>query len=287
MKILTTIPEVRETLNAHRAAGRTVGFVPTMGALHAGHKSLMLASVPENDITIVSIFVNPLQFAPGEDLEAYPRDLETDAALCTEAGADYIFAPSVSEMYPEPIETTVSLTGVSEPLDGQSRPTHFSGVATVVTKLFSIIGSCSAYFGEKDFQQLAIIRKMSLDLSLDVRVVGCPIHRETDGLAMSSRNIYLTPEERADSVVLNQALAKGIAAIDAGETDPAAVRDLMAAHIATADSGTLDYAEVVDARTLLTPQVLSGEVRALVAVQFGKARLIDNMGTTVAVSGSA
>ncbi len=281
MKILTTISDVRNTLNADRAAGRSVGFVPTMGALHDGHASLVRASVPENDVTIVSIFVNPLQFAPGEDLEAYPRDLDTDAALCSAAGADYIFAPSVDEMYPEPIETTVSLTGVSEPLDGQSRPTHFSGVATVVTKLFSIMGSCSAYFGQKDFQQLAIIRKMSLDLSLDVRVVGCPIHRETDGLAMSSRNIYLTADERSDSVVLNQALAKAIAAIDAGETNPTVVQNLMIEHIDSAVTGELDYAEVVDARTLLTPEVLAGEVRALVAVQFGKARLIDNMGTTI------
>lgn len=281
MNVLTTITQVRETLNADRAAGRSVGFVPTMGALHDGHKSLMLASVAENDVTIVSIFVNPLQFAPDEDLAAYPRDLDADVALCTAAGAGYVFAPDVDEMYPEPIETTVSLTGVSEPLDGESRPTHFTGVATVVTKLFSIMGACSAYFGEKDFQQLAIIRKMSLDLSLDVRVVGCPIHREADGLAMSSRNIYLATEERADSVVLNQALSQAIGAIDAGETDPVVVQKLMADHIATVRMGTLDYAEVVDARTLLTPDVLVGEVRALVAVQFGKARLIDNMGTTI------
>ncbi len=278
MQVITTIAELRETLNAHRAAGQSVGFVPTMGALHDGHQSLVLASVPENDITVVSIFVNPLQFAPGEDLEAYPRDLDADVAICDAAGADYVFAPSVAEMYPEPIETTVSLTGVSEPLDGQSRPTHFSGVATVVTKLFSIVGSCSAYFGEKDFQQLAIITKMSLDLSLDVRVVGCPIHRESDGLAMSSRNIYLTPAERAEAVVLNQALSKAVAAIDDGETDPAEVQKIMTDHIATAETGTLDYAEVVDARTLLTPDVLAGELRLLVAVQFGKARLIDNTG---------
>ncbi len=282
MKVLTTIADVRTTLHAERAAGRSVGFVPTMGALHDGHKSLLLASVADNDVTIASVFVNPLQFAPDEDLAAYPRDLDADVALATSAGADYVFAPSVDEMYPEPIETTVSVSGVSEPLDGQSRPTHFAGVATVVTKLFSIIGPCSAYFGEKDFQQLAVIRKMSLDLSLDVSVVGCVTHREPDGLAMSSRNRYLTDEERSESVVLSQALDMAVEAIEAGQTDPAVVRRLMVDHLATSTLGTLDYAEVVDARTLRTPERLRGEIRCLVALQFGKARLIDNKGATAA-----
>ena len=281
MKVLHTIADVRTALGAERAAGRTIGYVPTMGALHDGHKSLVEASVPENDVTIVSVFVNPLQFAPGEDLDAYPRTLDADVALVESAGAVYVFAPSVNEMYPEPIETTVTVAGVSAPLDGQSRPTHFAGVATVVTKLFSIIGPCRAYFGEKDFQQLAIIKKMSLDLSLDVTVIGCPTHREDDGLAMSSRNIYLSADERPQAARLNEALRLAVEAVDSGETDPAAVQAVMKAHLAKADLGTIDYAEVVDAKTLLTPEVLSGEVRMLVAVQFGKARLIDNMGTTI------
>jgi pantoate--beta-alanine ligase len=194
---VTTIAEVRAHLDPLRAAGRTVGFVPTMGYLHDGHASLMRAAAEETDVVVTSIFVNPLQFAAHEDLDSYPRDLSGDTALAEANGCDLLFAPATAEMYPEPVLTTVSVREVSAPLEGRARPTHFDGVATVVAKLFSIVGPCRAYFGEKDFQQLAVVRRMAQDLSLPVEVVGCPTVREPDGLAMSSRNAYLTAEERA------------------------------------------------------------------------------------------
>ena len=189
MQTVTTIAELRRHLDASRAVGRTVGLVPTMGYLHAGHESLMVRASAECDDVVATIFVNPLQFAPDEDLDAYPRDLEGDTALATRAGVDWLFVPSVEEMYPRPVATTVSVAGVSAAMEGASRPTHFDGVATVVAKLFNIVGPCHAYFGEKDFQQLAVIRRMVSDLSAPVVVVGCPTLREDDGLAKSSRNV--------------------------------------------------------------------------------------------------
>ncbi|NNE74028.1 MAG: pantoate--beta-alanine ligase [Acidimicrobiales bacterium] len=279
--IVTSIAELRATLDAERAAGRSVGFVPTMGYLHDGHGSLIEAAAAANDVTFVSIFVNPLQFAPGEDLEAYPRDLEADAALSVAAGAALIFAPSVEEMYPEPILTSVHVNTVSDPLEGRHRPTHFDGVSTVVSKLFAIAGPCRAYFGEKDWQQLAIVRRMASDLSFPVEVVGCPIVREPDGLAMSSRNVYLTSEERTQALVLNQALRHGIELIEAGERDPDIVERVVSAMIETQPAAEIDYVGVVDAMTLLEPAPLAGEVRLLTATRFGKARLLDNMGVVV------
>ncbi|NIR36000.1 MAG: pantoate--beta-alanine ligase, partial [Actinobacteria bacterium] len=210
METVTTIDEIRAALERDRAAGRSVGFVPTMGYLHAGHLSLVEASVAGNDVTVVSIFVNPLQFAEGEDLDAYPRDLAADSAECRAAGVDYVFAPSVEEMYPTPVDTTVTVASVAAPLEGAHRPTHFAGVATVVAKLFSIVGPCRAYFGAKDWQQVAVVTTMAADLSMPVEVVACPIVREPDGLAMSSRNVYLTPEERAQAPVLRRALDTGL-----------------------------------------------------------------------------
>ncbi|HEV7761798.1 MAG TPA: pantoate--beta-alanine ligase, partial [Acidimicrobiales bacterium] len=188
---VTRIADLRTVLDAERAAGRRVGFVPTMGYLHEGHASLMARARADDDVVVASIFVNPLQFGPSEDLAAYPRDLDRDLALAARYGVDVVFVPAVEEMYPEPVVTTVSVAGLSQAWEGASRPTHFSGVATVVAKLFSIVGSCRAYFGEKDFQQLAVIRRMVRDLSMPVDVVGCPTVRELDGLAMSSRNSYL------------------------------------------------------------------------------------------------
>jgi len=275
---VTTIADVRARLAAERASRRTVGFVPTMGYLHAGHASLMDAARADDDVVLASIFVNPLQFGPGEDLDAYPRDLAGDTALAERCGVDLLFVPPMSEMYPEVMRTTVSVAGVSAPLEGRARPTHFDGVATVVAKLFGIVGPCRAYFGEKDFQQLAVIRQLVRDLSLPVEVVGCPTVREPDGLALSSRNAYLTADERAAAPVVHRALQDGAAAIIAGERSPAVVRDRMAAVIGAEPAAQLDYAEVVDAGTFEVPDPLAGTLRLLAAVRFGRARLIDNVG---------
>jgi pantoate--beta-alanine ligase len=266
------------------AAGR-VGFVPTMGYLHAGHRSLMDAARADdrNDVVAVSIFVNPLQFAPTEDLAAYPRDLDRDLAMCEAAGVDHVLHPDVAEMYPRgvPTLTTVSVAKISAPLEGASRPTHFAGVATVVAKLFAIVGASRAYFGEKDWQQLAVVRRMAADLSFPVEVVGCPIVREPDGLALSSRNIYLTHAERAAAPALHRALLAGAAAIEAGTRDPAVVSSVMAAVLAPVAEADVDYLDVREAATLARIEPLSGVVRLLGAVRFGRARLLDNLGVTI------
>lgn len=281
LTVVTTVAEVRVALDGHRAAGRSVGFVPTMGFLHEGHRSLIDASVVANDVTIVSIFVNPLQFAAGEDLESYPRDLERDTAMCAAAGVDLVFAPSVDEMYPRPIETVVEVPAVAAPLEGAARPEHFAGVATVVAKLFSIVGACSAYFGAKDWQQVAVVTRMASDLSMPVEVVACPTVREADGLARSSRNVYLTPDERDQATVLRRALDVGLALVAGGETDAATVEAAMAGVVATASLGELDYVAAVPADTLVADGPLHGDVRLLIAVRFGRARLIDNDGVMV------
>jgi pantoate--beta-alanine ligase len=279
MRTFETKQALRAWLDEARADEATIGVVPTMGYLHDGHMSLVRRSVRDCNITVVTIFVNPLQFAPEDDLEAYPRDLDSDRAACAAAGADVVFAPSVEEMYPRPIETTVSVAGVSGPLEGEHRPGHFDGVATVVTKLLSIAGPCRAYFGEKDWQQLAVIRRMASDLDIPATIVGCPIVREADGLAMSSRNVYLDAAQRRAAAVLNRALAAGIAAVEAGERDPVAVRGVVNSVLATEPLvESPDYVAVVDAATLREPAMLSGSVRLLVAARVGRARLIDNMG---------
>jgi pantoate--beta-alanine ligase len=278
MEVVDTIAEFRKALDAERHAGRTVGLVPTMGYLHEGHASLMRRAAAECDVVAITIFVNPLQFGANEDLSSYPRDLDGDRALAEANGVSCVFAPSVGEMYPQPVATSIRVAGVSETLDGASRPGHFDGVATVVTKLFAIAGPCRAYFGEKDFQQLAVVRRMTSDLSLPVEIVGCPTARAEDGLALSSRNVYLTAEERAVAPRLHQALQSGRALIESGEVDPAAVRDHMAFVIRTEPLFTLDYAEVVDANDLTVPSVLAGELRLLIAARLGRARLIDNIG---------
>jgi pantoate--beta-alanine ligase len=281
MKSIATIAELRAELDAARAAAGTVGFVPTMGYLHEGHASLMQQARADTDVVVVSVFVNPLQFGEGEDLDAYPRDLARDTTVCAGAGVDLLFVPSVDEMYPSrPVLTTVSVAGVSEPLEGAHRPTHFAGVATVVAKLFGIVGTCRAYFGAKDYQQVAVVARMVRDLSLPVEVVACPTVRERDGLAISSRNAYLTPEERAAAPVVHRALQAGRAAILAGERDAAAVRGLMAQIIEAEPLAQLDYAEVIDADSFALPDRLTGNLRLLAAVRFGRARLIDNVGVT-------
>ena len=283
MQIFPSKTEFREHLVAVRALGRTVGLVPTMGALHEGHLSLLRAAAAECDVVALAIFVNPLQFAAGEDLSAYPRPLERDLELAESAGADVVFTPSTEEMYPEPTLTTVHVERLTEGMEGASRPTHFDGVTTVVTKLFNIAGPCRAYFGEKDFQQLAVVRRMTADLDLPVTVIGCPIVREVDGLAMSSRNIYLSPPEREAATVLNRALRAGAAMITAGEQDPAVVEAHMGSIIESESLAELDYAVVVDPESLLTPsRMVSGsKVQLLLVAKVGTPRLLDNLAVDV------
>jgi len=276
-QLITSIVELRTLLDNHRTIGESVGFVPTMGFLHDGHGSLMRAARATNDVVVASIFVNPLQFAANEDLGSYPRDIEHDTDLARTNGVRYLFVPDVAEMYPlDRVLTTVSVAELSARWDGASRPTHFAGVATVVTKLFNIVGPCHSYFGQKDFQQLAIIRQMVADLSIPVEVVGCPIIRENDGLAMSSRNVYLSPEDRAAATVLRKALDAGEAAIRDGEADPSAVADTIARVVEAEPRARLDYVAVVDPATLETPEQIEAETRLLIAAYLGQTRLIDN-----------
>jgi pantoate--beta-alanine ligase len=283
MLVLSTKAEFREHLENVRALGRTVGLVPTMGALHEGHLSLLRTAAAECDVVALTIFVNPLQFGAGEDLSAYPRPLERDLELAEEAGADVVFTPSTDEMYSEPTLSTVHVNQLTLGMEGASRPTHFDGVTTVVTKLFNIAGPSRAYFGEKDFQQLAVVRRMAADLDQPVTVIGCPIVREPDGLAMSSRNIYLSSAEREAATVISRALRAGAAMISAGESDPAVVEAHMASIIEAEPLAELDYAVVVDPDSLLTPaELLRGtNVRLLMVAKVGSPRLLDNLGVDV------
>ena len=276
MDIVHTIAEARDRLDAARAGGGVVGLVPTMGFLHDGHVSLMTAARSRCDLVMTTIFVNPLQFAEGEDLEDYPRDLQRDAERCEGAGVDLLLVPSVDEMYPRPVATEVTVAEIAGPLDGISRPTHFAGVATVVAKLFNIAGPCRAFFGEKDWQQLQVVSRMASDLSFPVEVVGCPIVREPDGLAMSSRNVYLDEDHRIAARVLSRTLRAAVEAVRAGETSPAAVERLMTERFDAEPLADLDYAAVVDAATLQPIDTIGDHVRILVAAQVGQARLIDN-----------
>jgi pantoate--beta-alanine ligase len=269
----------RKALAAERAGGRRVGLVPTMGYLHPGHTSLMAKAAAECDVVAATIFVNPLQFGPTEDLATYPRDLNSDVAKAEAAGTAYLFAPSYDEIFPEPPLTTVSVARIADSLEGAARPTHFAGVATIVTKLLSLAGPCRAYFGEKDYQQLAVIRRLVTDLSLPADVVACPTVRDPDGLALSSRNAYLTAEERGVAPTLYYALLAGRRAIeDDGERDPTAVTSVMAAVVARQPRFGLDYAEARRATDLAAENPLAGDVRLLIAARLGRARLIDNLG---------
>ena len=275
--VLERIGELSTLLDAKRAAGATIGLVPTMGALHPGHATLIARAAEECDVACVTVFVNPLQFGPHEDFEAYPRDLGADVRIAAASGAAMVFAPPVIEMYPGDQSTTVHVSGLTDVLDGLARPGHFDGVATVVAKLFAMAGRCHAYFGEKDFQQLAVVRRMATDLSLPVEIVGCPTARDHDGVALSSRNAYLNAEERAAAPVLIRALRAGADLLARGERDPARVRRAMVEIVEAEALATCDQAEVVDPRTLRTPDTLEGEVVLLVAARIGPARLIDNM----------
>ena len=274
---VTSVEEMRGVLRRPRLEGRTVGLVPTMGALHAGHLSLVNASRKRCDLTVVSVFVNPMQFGEGEDFDAYPRDLDADAALLEDAGVDVLFAPTVPVMFPAGATTRVDPGPIGTVWCGASRPVHFAGVATVVAKLLDIVGPDVAFFGEKDYQQLRVIERVVRDLDIDTHIVGCPIIREADGLALSSRNRYLTPADRAHALVLSRALMRARDAAAAGETDAAAIESELAATITAEPGITLEYAAVVDAESLDRLTVLTREGRALVAARVGSARLIDNV----------
>ncbi|MDQ3979899.1 MAG: pantoate--beta-alanine ligase [Actinomycetota bacterium] len=278
MRVLDRIDVVRKELDEARAQGRAVGFVPTMGALHEGHLSLIRRSVAERDLTVVSIFVNPLQFGPSEDFARYPRPRERDLGVGAGAGADFVFAPSVEEMYAEPIVTRVTVAGLGEGLEEVTRPGHFAGVATVVTKLFGIVGPCRAYFGEKDYQQLLVVSRLAADLSLPVEVVGCPTIRDTDGLALSSRNAYLSVGERRAATVLHRALRAAAEAVTRGERDAGRLRATMGDVVSSEPLARLDYAEVADPATLRPLERVTGEARLLIAAWVGQTRLIDNRG---------
>jgi pantoate--beta-alanine ligase len=278
--VIERVGDLRAHLDAVRARGGTVGFVPTMGAFHEGHRSLMWAARAAHDTVVVSLFVNPLQFGPTEDLARYPRDLDGDLAVAAACGVDIVFAPPVEEMYPgspAPPLTTVSVGGLTDGLCGSSRPGHFDGVATVVTKLFSIVGPSTAYFGKKDAQQLAVVRRMAADLCLPVEIVGCPLVREADGLAMSSRNRNLSPAERAAATVIHRGLQSGADVVIGGERDAGKLRRVVANVLTTEPLVRLEYAEVVAADTLAPLGELAGEVLVAVAARVGDVRLIDNM----------
>lgn len=277
MKVCRTIGEIRAALAPVHLSGRSVGFVPTMGYLHAGHLSLVERARAENEATVVSIFVNPTQFGPEEDFARYPRDEPRDLALCDEAGVNFVFTPDAAEMYPPGFQTYVDVTGLSQGLCGASRPGHFRGVATVVAKLFAIVQPRRAYFGEKDAQQLRVIRRLAQDLNLPVTVVPVPIIREPDGLAMSSRNVYLNAEERRAALVLYRSLLVARDLVRSGEQNAAAVAEAIRALIAAEPLARLDYLAIVDDETLAPVERIDQPTLIALAVFIGRTRLIDNV----------
>ena len=279
MEIYGEISKVRAAVKAWKKEGLTVGFVPTMGYLHEGHKSLIDAARKENDRVVVSIFVNPMQFGPTEDLESYPRDLKKDAALCEAAGVDIIFHPEPEDMYHDP-HAFVSIDTLSDTLCGKTRPIHFKGVCTVVSKLFNIVTPDRAYFGQKDAQQLAIIRKMVQDLNFDIQIVGCPIIREEDGLAKSSRNTYLSEEERKAALCLSRAVKAGQNMICKG-SKAEEVLTKMREIIEAEPLAKIDYVSMVDALDMQPVEIVEKDVLVAMAVYIGKTRLIDNFGYEV------
>jgi len=278
METIARVAALRERVREARRQGQRVGFVPTMGFLHDGHLSLMRAARAANDLVIASIFVNPTQFAPHEDLDQYPRDAEGDALKCAENGVQVLFTPTPEEMYPSPTATWVSVDALTRHLCAQTRPTHFRGVATVVTKLFNMVQPDAAYFGEKDYQQLAVIRRMVLDLNMPVEVVGCPTGREPDGVAMSSRNAYLTSEAREQAPSLYRSLQAARAAFAAGERDAGTLRMQARQTIGAQSALEVDYVDVVDPDSLVSFEQRVGERAVMAVAAFaGRARLIDNL----------
>lgn len=276
MLIFNLIEAVRQQVSDWKKSGLSVGLVPTMGYLHEGHKSLIDAARKENDRVVVSIFVNPMQFGPKEDLASYPRDLEKDAELCEKAGVDLIFHPQPEEMYQPGFCSYVDMNGLTTELCGKSRPIHFRGVQTVVLKLFHIVTPDRAYFGQKDAQQLAVVKRMVSDLNVGTQIIGCPIIREEDGLAKSSRNTYLNEKERQAALVLSRSLNAGKALVEAGETDAQAVRKAIIQEIEKEPMAKIDYVDVVDFDTITPIEIIQGSVLVAIAVFIGKTRLIDN-----------
>ncbi|WP_293443742.1 pantoate--beta-alanine ligase [Persephonella sp.] len=276
--LIRKIKDMKQIVKRLKKEGKTIGFVPTMGYLHEGHTSLIRCSKKDNDITVVSIFVNPIQFGENEDLDRYPRDLDRDIRICEKEGVDYVFYPSAGEMYPEGFSTFVEVEGITKRLCGAFRPGHFRGVTTVVNKLFNIVQPDRAYFGEKDYQQLKVIQKMVRDLNIDVEVKGCPLIREKDGLALSSRNKYLTPEERKSALAISRALFRAKQMFERGERDPSKVVDEIKRIISSQPLvKEIQYVEVVDPEDLTPKKKLEkGDVVA-VAVFVGNTRLIDNI----------
>jgi len=277
MQIATTIDEIRAWVRKTRAAGKTVGFVPTMGALHVGHVSLMQAAAEQCDSVVVSVFVNPTQFGPGEDFEKYPRPLDKDLAICEQHGVDAVFAPSREEMYPRENLTWVTVEKVSEPLCGRFRPGHFRGVATVCTKLFNLVGADAAFFGQKDAQQVAVIQRMVADLNMPLEIVVCPTVREPGGLAVSSRNQYLSPQERREATVIYRSLQRSAELIRGGETAVARITEQMREVLGQVPALRIEYVSIVDAASLEDLPRVQGKVLVAVAGRLGSTRLIDNI----------
>ena len=275
--VAESVADLLSRLVAVRRTGKTIGFVPTMGALHAGHVSLMERARSECDVVVVSIFVNPTQFAPHEDFNRYPRPRDLDVRMCGAAGVDFVFYPTANEMYPTGYRTYVEVEGLSDILEGAIRPGHFRGVATVVTKLFLIVGANKAYFGQKDFQQQLVIRTMTRDLNVPTEVVVCPTRRDPDGMAMSSRNAYLSPAERNSGLCLSRALRQVVNRVESGERDLDLLRRVLHAELSTTAGVELEYAVIVDCQTLEESAVTRPRMAALVAARVGKTRLIDNM----------
>lgn len=276
MELVTKIADVKKHVRNWKKEGLSIGLVPTMGYLHEGHKSLIDRAVKENDRVIVSDFVNPIQFGPKEDLASYPRDIDADCRLCEEAGASLVFHPEPSEMYFDDFTTFVDTSGVSAELCGKSRPIHFRGVCTVVNKLFNIAQADRAYFGQKDAQQLAVVRRMVRDLNMNIEIVGCPIVREKDGLAKSSRNTYLSADERKAALVLSRSLAIGRSLIENGETNGDRVIEAIKAEIEKEPLAHIDYVEMVKWDTIEIHRSIDCDVLVAMAVYIGKTRLIDN-----------
>jgi pantoate--beta-alanine ligase len=276
MKIIHSTKELRNFIKTWKMEGFEIGFVPTMGYLHEGHKSLIDRASSENDKVVVSIFVNPTQFGPNEDLDKYPRDLEGDSKLCEIAGADLIFNPSAQEMYGTDFSTYVDVEGLTEGLCGAKREGHFRGVCTVVSKFFNIVNPTRTYFGEKDAQQLAVIKRMVKDLNFDIEIVGCPIIREKDGLAKSSRNTYLSEEERKAALILNASLNKAKYALQEGVKDIGKLTEIISEEINKEPLAKIDYIEIVDSETLKPVTYIEDSILVAIAVYIGKTRLIDN-----------
>ena len=277
MKLVDSIQRMSTLTKMYRKEGKSIGFVPTMGYLHEGHLSLIRTAKKHTDVVVTSIFVNPIQFSPSEDLEKYPRDLKRDEGLARSAGADIVFCPSAKEMYPEGYATYVNIEGLTDTLCGASRPGHFKGVTTVVAKLFGIIKPDIAYFGQKDAQQAVVIRKMAEDLNMGLEVKVLPIIREEDGLAMSSRNVYLSTDDRRQATVLYRSLQDAEAAIKKGERDPKKIVKMMSDMISHVPTSKIDYISIVDTKNLKSVDKIDGETLIALAVFIGKTRLIDNV----------